>query len=294
MHDEERAKFRAWGFVDASDPQEHDAIAALDAALSLFYREQAGPSGYWASAEKANVVWDPVHHPFHCHLASLIPAGSTVVDFGCGSGHVARNLAPGVKYTGIDVSANQIEANRKVMPDHRFISGSILADHQLAGTADWAVSLFTIEHCTRPDVLLRRMVETCKPGGHVAVLCPNSVYGMNSLRSGRTALTKRDKLRRRMVVDALLSYAEERWLWPRRLQAIHASSMAFPIYLRPRCLEAPYFSDNDAVYLTSETRIVTLLKSIGCRIDYLTDAVSRVDDKEVIYVVATTPGGQTS
>jgi hypothetical protein len=137
------------------------------------------------------------------------------------------------------------------------------------------MSLFAIEHCTRPDLLLKRMVETCKPGGRVAIICPDFSAGMNSLRSGRSAFTKKDKLQRLRLIDFLLSYVEEKWLWPARIREIHRSSMKFPIYLRPRCLDAPYFSDSDAVYLTSESKMASALRALGCEIEFTASAVRK-------------------
>jgi hypothetical protein len=114
---------------------------------------------------------------------------------------------------------------------------------------------------------------------------------MSSLRSGFSALVKRDKLKQRRFADLLVSYVEERWFWPTRVRAIHQSAMAFPIYLRPRCFGAPWFSDSDAVYLASEAKLVRFLASRGCRIEFTANMVPASQDlrNAIIYIVARTP-----
>lgn len=267
MEQRNSVRFRRWGFVDALDPANATALNDLQEKMSRYYVREAAQAMYWEQAENDNTLWKVETHPFHRFLAARVNSGETVVDFGCGSAHSARNLDVGVKFIGIEGSAAQVDINRRLYPQHRFIAADMTADHGLSGVADWALSLFAIEHCVRPDLLLRRMAQTCKPGGRIALLCPNFALGMSSLRSGRSALTRRDKVKQGRVVDALLSYAEERWLWPRRVRAIHESPLSFPIYLTPRCFDAPYFSDIDAVYLTSEAKLADFLRQLNCKIE---------------------------
>lgn len=285
------AAMRGWGFVDAADPSSASELERLGAELSSFYSGQAQKSRYWERVDDENAVWDPKKHPFHCHLASQILAGSTVVDFGCGSAHAARNLDPSVHYIGLEGSPSQVEINRQRFPNARFIQGDMLAPHGLDGVADWAVTFFAIEHCVRPDILLRRMLETVRPGGRIAIMCPNFARGMHSLRSGWSAYSKRDKLRQLRLLDVLVSYVEERWLWPSRVATVHQSSMQFPIYLRPRCFDAPYFSDSDAVYLVTERRLRESLVALGCTIETSTRSIPEDSglSEALIYIVAVKP-----
>jgi hypothetical protein len=68
--------------------------------------------------------------------------------------------------------------------------------------------------------------------------------------------------------------------------------MAFPIYLNPRCFDAPFFSDSDAVYLASPERIVRFLsEDLGCHVE-TTGAEANADPSiaaGLIYVVARKP-----
>jgi SAM-dependent methyltransferase len=278
---------RRWGFVDAADPASTRELDRLHAELGDYYASTARDAGYWEQAEAANRIWQPDTHPFHRHLAGLIAADSTVVDFGCGTAHAVRNLNPDIRYTGIEGSTAQVAANRTTYPQHRFINGNMLEDHGLTGQADWALSFFAIEHCVRPDLLLRRMVDTCKPGGRVAVLCPNFATRMNSLRSGTSGLTKREKLRGLRFLDLAKAVVDEKYVWPKRVETIHRSTMTFPVYLRPRCFEAAYSSDFDAVYLTSERKMTGFLSTLGCEVDPITQAAPNTALREaIIYLIA--------
>jgi SAM-dependent methyltransferase len=281
-----RTRYRAWGFVDAADPASEPEIAALGAQLSRFYAAQAVEQRYWEHAEAGNEIWGDSTHPYHRHLAARVTSGN-VVDFGCGSAHALRNLPAGIEYIGIEGSEVQVARDRERFPHARFICGDMTQDQTLSGSADWCISLFAIEHCVRPDLLLARMVDTCKPGGRVAIVCPECHSGMNSLVSGFSALPKKDKLRRLQLVDVLASYVQERWIWPRRTQALQRD-LEFPIYLTPRCFNAPYFSDNDAVYLASEAKLACALERLGCRIEARSNDVPETDAMRgsIAYLVA--------
>ena len=55
-----------------------------------------------------------------CPGARGIPAGSDVLDLGCGAGvPMTRALAAGRRVTGVDISARQIELARAAVPDAR-------------------------------------------------------------------------------------------------------------------------------------------------------------------------------
>jgi SAM-dependent methyltransferase len=291
-----QATMRRWGFVDAADPASASALAALGQRMSNFYAQHAATANYWELADEGNAVWSPSSHPFHCHLATQIPAGATVVDFGCGTAHAIRNLHEGVKYIGIEGSPGQVELNRKNFPQHRFVQGNMLESHGLEGVADWAVSFFAIEHCVRPDLLLQRMLETLRPGGRLAILCPNFAQRMGSIRTGLSALSKREKLRERKLFDVLVSYVQDKWVVPKRVAAVHRSAMRFPIYMRPRCFDAPYFSDSDAVYMVAEQKLRASLEALGSKVEVSTSEVPEGHslNGSVIYLVASKPSVSAS
>jgi len=279
--------FRQWGFVDANSPESESELQKLEMQMATFYNQQARNQDYWIYAESGNEQWQSETHPYHYHLQQLIEEGSTVIDFGCGGAHPCNNLKhKDIRYIGIEWSSKQVEINREKYPDSEFICGDITADHGLEEKADWAVSFFALEHCVRPHILLKRMLDSVKPKGKVAIICPNFIFGMNSIRSGWKATSKKDKLRSLRFFDAIFSYFQEKFIIPNRVRAIHASSMQFPIYLHPRCLEAPYFSDNDAVYLVNEDKVADYFKGIGARVIHQSKSLNNASQKgTILYLV---------
>ncbi len=259
--------FRSWGFADALDPSSRSELEALTKRMHAFYTDPANAI-YWEQADAGNERWLPETHPYHCDLRSRMTTGERVVDFGCGGTHAFSNLKLAeVLYTGLDWSTDQVAQNRSREPEATYIAGSVMdGAREIDGSADWAISLFAIEHCTFPDRMLRRMAEAVRPGGRVAILCPDFEPGMPSLRAGFTAATRRDKFRRLQWLDLAWGIVQDKVFWPRRLRAVHRSSMRLPIYLHPRCLDAPYYSDTDAVFLATEAKIADHLQSLGLEV----------------------------
>jgi SAM-dependent methyltransferase len=281
-------QLRRWGFVDALDPGASLELGALAERMHAFYAKLAGDA-YWGAADSANETWSPRIHPYHCDLRARMKEGEHVVDFGCGGTHAFANLkSVGVRYTGLEWSSDQVAKNRALEPNASYVAGDLTAsDFGLRESADWAISLFALEHCTFPDRMLRRMSECLKPDGQIGIVCPDFTLGMPSLRSGFRPSTRRDKLKRLQWVDLVWAIAEDKLLWPRRLRAVHESSIRLPIYLRPRCLEAPYYCDNDAVFLATEGGIVEYLRGIGIEVTARSSRLSIPDahDLSFCYVI---------
>jgi ubiquinone/menaquinone biosynthesis C-methylase UbiE len=271
-------------FIDSIDAENDSLLKSLESAMSKFYNQKAPSEGYWKHASQCNTEWDDVQFPFHKDLVSKIRNGDTVVDFGCGSANFFANCNKSIRYIGLEWSNSQVEINRKKYPNVEFVQGDITKIYTYSQQADWAISLFVLEHVVRPNLLLDNMLSTLKPTGSIGLICPNFITGMNSIRSGFRATTKRDKLKKLQLLDLLISIVDEKFFIPRTVQSIHRSSSLFPIYLYPRCLDAPYYSDNDAVHLVNEKKVISYLQRIGLRI--LTSSERLRNSSETLYIVA--------
>jgi SAM-dependent methyltransferase len=285
--------FRKWGFVDALDLESEKDLRKLEEQMQKFYNNLAFDQDYWILSESKNEIWKSDTHPYHCHWLSLVEKESSVVDFGCGSAHAIYNLnnssSRNVKYTGIELSKQQVQINISKYPDSKFIHGDIVEDHEIQ-MVDWAISMFAIEHCVRPHLLLERMYQSLKPGGKLAILCPNFVSGMPSIRSGIRATTKSSKLHKLQLLDLFYSYYQEKYILPSRVKHILQSSILFPIYLYPRCLEAPFYSDNDAVALVVESKVAQYLELLGLKILHSSSTLfpksKNSDSNGILYLIA--------
>jgi SAM-dependent methyltransferase len=117
--------------------------------------DEAFPDGYASTLER---------HVVALFAAEVVagPAG-TVVDVGCGTGHVTGDLAAaGLDVVGVDPSAGMLAIARRSHPDVRFVEGdarlaAILDDGPLAGV----LARFSLIHVPPDDV--RAVVDAWVP-----------------------------------------------------------------------------------------------------------------------------------
>ena len=114
-----------------------------------------------------------VHDPFSRRLlldAGLGP-GKTLVEFGCGLGHVSRWVAKRAAYaTGIDLSHDHLDeacrlAREAGFENIDFRQGSIYESNLPEGAFDFAYCRFLLSHLSRPVAAMRAMAACLKPGG---------------------------------------------------------------------------------------------------------------------------------
>ena len=112
------------------------------------------------------------------HSDTAYPAGSTVLEIGCGIGAQTVPLArrsPGARFTSIDLSADSIaEAKRKVaragLTNVDFQRADIFALPFGAQSFDHLFVCFVLEHLARPAVALMILCRLLRPGGTITVI----------------------------------------------------------------------------------------------------------------------------
>ena len=130
--------------------------------------------------------WDPAQYgkfaaermrPVEDLLARLtMAAPATVYDLGCGDGRVTRLLAnhwPGARITGVDNSANMLDAARKVLPDVTWIEADI-AHWTPDAPAQVVFANASLQWLTGHDSLLPRLMDMVAPGGVLTVQMPRN------------------------------------------------------------------------------------------------------------------------
>ena len=103
-----------------------------------------------------------------------VPAGSSLLDVGCGSGQVAliasRN---GVDATGVDIAENLVDRARERARVEGLRARFFEADAEdlpfAAGTFDVVASVAGAMFAPRPRVAARELLRVCRPGGTVAM-----------------------------------------------------------------------------------------------------------------------------
>jgi SAM-dependent methyltransferase len=97
-----------------------------------------------------------------------VPAGSEVLDLGCGAGvPMTRALADGRDVTGVDISARQIELARAAVPGARFIHADMTGLDLPSDSLDAVVAYYSLTHVPRADQpgLLATIHRWLRPGG---------------------------------------------------------------------------------------------------------------------------------
>lgn len=110
-------------------------------------------------------------------LAQMSP-GLSVLDYGCGSGVLLRELATrGFQVTGVDMSEGMLDAARRNLVD----AGSVRLERvgpdflgaYLDADYDVVTSLGVLEYLDDPWRLLEMLADVLKPGGRLIISVPN-------------------------------------------------------------------------------------------------------------------------
>ena len=240
-------------------------LAGLATALAAFYTNP--PPAYYPTADQSG-PYDPKERPFHFDLVAQVRPGATVLEVGCGSGRLGSYVENrGGTYTGIDFSEQLIRDNQRRLPRARFFTQGT----PLLEKFDLVASLYTIEHVVDPPAYLEQMWAYCRPGGLLAIICPEFVDSPGfapSVFLGRTARRFREKVLAGEFADAglhLIDWKIRGPLWKR--QARDCLPGAFWINLRPRILHGcDYAIDTDAVHLVRLLDLIWYFQRKGAKI----------------------------
>jgi SAM-dependent methyltransferase len=112
------------------------------------------------------------------HSDTVYPAGSTVLEAGCGVGAQTVTLAarsPEARFTSIDLSADSLaEAKQRTdaagLTNVEFRQADIFALPFEAGSFDHVFVCFVLEHLSRPVEALAILGRLLKPGGTITVI----------------------------------------------------------------------------------------------------------------------------
>lgn len=118
---------------------------------------------------------------------SGLPAGSRVLDIGCGSGDLIRRATrPGIELVGVDISRPNIEVAQATCPDAKFYCEDFLTFNAGQFDAAFANSILHLIDC--PDtVLTSALARSIEPGGTLVASMPSDSV-KNRLLSGQRSI----------------------------------------------------------------------------------------------------------
>ncbi|HEY7947680.1 MAG TPA: class I SAM-dependent methyltransferase [Acidimicrobiales bacterium] len=168
-------------------------------------------------------------------LLARLPAGSEVLDLGCGPGvpTAAAFAGQGHHVTGIDISPRQVELARANVPLGRFLVGDVLEADFAPRSFNAIVALYSLTHIPRDrwETLFARFVDWLHPHGWLLATFGMSDcggwdeedflgFGQTNWTNGFSSETSRRLLRgagfridRVESIDDELPSGAERWLW---------------------------------------------------------------------------------
>lgn len=170
---------------------------------------------YWNRYYK-NKICSTEPSPFARYVSTLVEAGHSLVELGCGNGRDALYFAGiGLKVTALDLSEEAIaELNRRNIPNARFQCGDFVnGDIHHPESYNYAYSRFTIHaiNANQEQVLLQNVFRGLKPGGTFFI----EVRSVQDPLFGRGQLVERNAYfydhhyRRFIVMEELLKSLEK-------------------------------------------------------------------------------------
>jgi len=109
-------------------------------------------------------------------IATVAPAGATVLDVGTGPGVLLAELAhlrPDLTLTGVDLSADMVTAARRNLTRYAGRAtaqvGNVTALDFPDGSFDLVVSTLSLHHWDHPEAALGELARILRPGGQVYI-----------------------------------------------------------------------------------------------------------------------------
>lgn len=114
------------------------------------------------------------HGQLEKYLRYLIPANSSVIEIGCGTGDLLAVLNPG-RGLGIDISSKMVEIAQKKFPHLQFETGD-LENLQIEKRFDYVIVIETIGHVDDIQSAFKELHKVCKPETRVIIVYYNYLW----------------------------------------------------------------------------------------------------------------------
>lgn len=193
--------------------------------------------------DQASALLDLLHH------GSTYPAGSRILEVGCGVGSQTITLArrsPDARFTAIDIARDSLAAARRRaiaagVANVEFRHADIYSLAADPATFDHIFVCFVLEHLENPAAALRLMRGLLRPGGSITVIEGDhgSAFFAPDSSAARAVIDCLVELQRRARGDAMLG----RRLYPLLAEAGYESVSVRPLFVyadqsRPELVDA--------------------------------------------------------
>jgi len=247
------------------DPNE---LKRLDEALARFY--QNPPKTYYLHAGQANVDCNAPDHLFYRNLTNRARPGTKIPDLGCEPANACLPFTEkGAQYTRVDLSEENLEANKAKYPKCQFLRMHWRYIPRLGAVYDIVTSFFVLEHVVYPREVLEAYSRCVRPGGLIAAISPDFL-DKGSIPSqhffGRKAGGIKAKTSQIQWIEASIKIFDRYVVYPRLIRKARSMAKkdgALPINLRPVCLEVESWdNDWDAAYWMGEDEVSNHIENL--------------------------------
>ena len=114
------------------------------------------------------------HRQLEKYMRYLIPAGSSVIEIGCGTGYLLAAVNP-KRGLGIDISSKMVKIAQEKFPHFQFETGD-LGDLQIEEKFDYVVLVETIGYVDDVQLAFRELHKVCKPETRVIIVYYNYLW----------------------------------------------------------------------------------------------------------------------
>jgi ubiquinone/menaquinone biosynthesis C-methylase UbiE len=164
-------------------PEDAEARGMKGAAIRYFHRQAEQYAERYLVRAAGDVLWDRHKAILKLLHKTGLPAGSKIIDLGCGPGFLSRDLARrGYRGVGLDAAEAMVECSRAhaeaagIAQLWQYGVGDVEAIPFERGLFDAAVCAGVIEYVPDDERFLSEVARVLKPGGRF-ILCVTNKFG---------------------------------------------------------------------------------------------------------------------
>jgi 2-polyprenyl-3-methyl-5-hydroxy-6-metoxy-1,4-benzoquinol methylase len=259
-------------WISSKAPENFDKLLDLNEKMHTFYSESKSRTEYDKILENKGTFLEPDGAELDFMNWFNGKKFDRILEVGCGQGWMGKRLVdanPSIKYYGLEVSAEIINANKVRFPHLNWIDGVIYSLDSIEGDFDLVFSFYVLEHLVFPELGLSNMMSKVKPGGSLFLVFPDFIQkkALPSQKLGFACIqNSKAKFKQGRYIDAFLSFIENRLILQPKLSKIKSSRGAFMINAKPVCIDEgckKFWRDADAVYIASKEEVMLWAKKNG-------------------------------